>query len=158
MFALTTNPINQIEIPAHLKAPKNGGIVLFEGLVRNHNEGQAVRSLEYECFEEMAQSEGNKIINEAISKFGVKDIYAIHRYGHLEIGEVAIRVAASAPHRHEAFLACQYVIDEIKHRVPIWKKEHYLNGPSEWVACHQCADHGAGHDHDHGHAQGGKHL
>ena len=139
MFALTTKPINQIEIPVHLKDQSNGGIVLFEGLVRNHNEGRAVRSLEYECFEEMALDEGKKIINEAMIKFGVKHLYAIHRYGHLEIGEVAIRVAASAPHRQEAFLACQYVIDEIKRRVPIWKKEHYVEGISEWVACHQCS-------------------
>ncbi len=137
MFVLSKNPINQSDLPANLKAPNNGGIVSFEGLVRNHNEGRGVCSLEYECFEEMALREGNEIIKEAVIKFGVTDLYAIHRYGHLEIGEVAIRVAASAPHRQEAFLACQFLIDEIKRRVPIWKKEHYVEGVSEWVACHQ---------------------
>ena len=140
MFLLTTKPINAIEIPPSLRATSNGAVVLFDGLVRNHNDGRGVRSLEYECFEEMAQGEGNDIIHEARQKFGTKDLYAIHRYGHLEIGEVAVRVVASAPHRQEAFLACQYVIDEIKRRVPIWKKEHYVEGVSEWVACH-CGEH-----------------
>ncbi|HAZ14784.1 MAG: hypothetical protein A2X86_22325 [Bdellovibrionales bacterium GWA2_49_15] len=138
MFVLTTKAINEIEIPPLLKSLNNGGIVLFEGVVRNHNEGRAVRSLEYECFNEMAQLEGDAIINDAFLKFGIKHIYAIHRYGHLELGEVALRVAVSAPHRTEAFFVCQFVIDEIKRRVPIWKKEHYVEGASDWVACHSC--------------------
>lgn len=149
MFELTNLPINIAYLPPGLKKSHHGSLVTFEGFVRDINEGKKVRSLEYQAFHEMAEVEGQKIMNEALKLFGVSDLYAVHRYGHLEIGEVAVRVAVFSMHRKEGFLASQYCIDEIKKRVPIWKKEHYLLGPSEWVACHQCQELSHGHQGDH---------
>ena len=135
--------------------PACGGYASFEGWVRDHNEGQPVRHLEYEAFELLANKEGERIIAEAVERFGVEHAACVHRVGDLQLGEMAVWVGVSARHRQEAFLACRYIIDEVKHRVPIWKKEHYRNGDSGWVNCERCAAvvpdhaHEAGHDHDH---------
>jgi molybdopterin synthase catalytic subunit len=94
--------------------------------------------------------EGDRILTEAMSRFGVTRAACVHRLGALAIGDVAVWVAASSPHRNEAFLACRYIIDEVKHRLPIWKKEHYVSGDSGWVNCERCAmtpAHGAVHVH-----------
>lgn len=111
-----------------------GACVVFEGRVRNTNEGKAVKSLSYEAYDRMAVAEGNKVIEEAVARFGIVDARCVHRVGRLEIGEIAVWIAVLAAHRAEAFTACRYIIDEVKSRVPIWKKEHYLDGDSEWVA------------------------
>jgi molybdopterin synthase catalytic subunit len=116
-----------------------GGFVSFEGWVRNQNEGQEVTRLEYEAFQELAGKEGDRIVAEALQKFPLKRALCIHRVGSLALGEMAVWVAVSAVHRGEAFDACRYIIDEVKHRVPIWKKEHYRNGNSGWVNCEHCA-------------------
>jgi sulfur-carrier protein adenylyltransferase/sulfurtransferase len=121
--------------------PACGGYAAFEGWVRDHNEGQQVRHLEYEAFELLANKEGERIIAEAVARFAVEHAACVHRLGDLQLGEMAVWVGVSARHRQEAFLACRYIIDEVKHRVPIWKKEHYLNGDSGWVNCERCADH-----------------
>lgn len=140
MFELTETPLETIVTrPDH--RDEAGAVVIFEGRVRNHNNGKEVSGLEYSAYPALANKEGARIIGEAIAKFDVIDIKALHRIGSLEITELAVWIQARAKHRKEAFLACQYAIDEIKKRVPIWKKEHYLNAPSEWVACHQCAGH-----------------
>jgi len=123
-----------------------GGYAAFEGWVRDHNEGQAVRRLEYEAYETLAVREAERIVAEASARFGVAHIACAHRLGDLAVGELAVWVGVSAAHRHEAFLACRYVIDEIKHRLPIWKKEHYASGDSGWVNCERCA---APHAHQH---------
>jgi molybdopterin synthase catalytic subunit len=122
-----------------------GGFVTFEGWVRNCNDGQQVLSLEYQAYEALALKEGKRIIVEALARFPVTNALCIHRVGRLEIGDLAVWVAVSAGHRDEAFKACRYVIDEIKHRVPIWKKEYYVSGDSGWVNCEACASHA--HDH-----------
>src|SRR5262249_27935129 len=126
-----------------------GGYGSFEGWVRNHNDGFAVRRLEYEAFEPLAIKEGERIIAEAMTRFGVEHAACVHRIGDLAIGDMAVWVGVSARHRAEAFAACRYIIDEVKHRVPIWKKEHYGNGDSGWVNCERCAavDHEV---HEHG--------
>ncbi len=111
-----------------------GACVVFEGRVRNNNEGKSVKSLAYEAYDRMAVAEGNKIIEEAVNRFDIVDARCVHRVGKLEIGEIAVWIAVLAAHRTEAFTACRYIIDEVKSRVPIWKKEHYLDGESEWVA------------------------
>ncbi|HEX4619540.1 MAG TPA: molybdenum cofactor biosynthesis protein MoaE, partial [Steroidobacteraceae bacterium] len=103
------------------------------------NEGQRVRRLEYEAYETLAVREAERIVAEALSRFGVRHAACAHRVGELAVGELAVWVGVSAPHRDEAFRACRYIIDEIKHRLPIWKKEHYLNGDSGWVNCERCA-------------------
>ena len=122
-----------------LADPASGGYASFEGWVRNHNEGLPVTRLEYEAFAELAVREGERIIAEACARFGVEHAACVHRVGDLAIGELAVWVGVSARHRDEAFRACRYIIDEVKHRVPIWKKEHYVNGDSGWVNCERCA-------------------
>ena len=118
-----------------------GAYVQFEGWVRDHNEGQAVLRLEYEVYEPLAIKEGEKIIAEAQEKFGITNAAAIHRSGLMELTEAAVVVGVSSPHRSEAFDACRYIIDETKVRLPIWKKEHYASGETEWVNCQRCAEH-----------------
>jgi sulfur-carrier protein adenylyltransferase/sulfurtransferase len=122
-------------IPVQLLDPTQaaGAIVTFEGRVRDLNEGQQVLALEYEAFDELALKEGERILAEALKRFPLHDIACAHRVGRLELGDVAIRVEATSSHRREAFEACEFVVDEIKRRVPIWKKEHYASGPSEWL-------------------------
>ncbi len=110
-----------------------GAAVSFCGRVRNHNEGRAVIRLEYECYKELAVSEGARILAEAREKFGASRVRCVHRTGNLAIGEPAVWVGVAAAHRNEAFSAAKYVIDEVKKRVPVWKREHYPEGPAEWI-------------------------
>ncbi len=119
--------------------PQAGALVVFEGLVRNHNEGQAVASLEYESYSDLALLEAEKILNEARSLYDVFEIQCVHRIGHLNIKEIAVWVGVTSAHRKDGFKACQYVIDELKVRLPIWKKEYYLSGDATWVNCQQCS-------------------
>jgi len=123
--------------PLHdeLRHGGSGGFCSFEGWVRNSNEGREVGGLDYEAYADLAELEGERIIAEAIARYGVTAARCVHRTGSLKVGDVAVWVGVSSPHRDEAFRACRYIIDEIKHRLPIWKKEHYLSGESNWVAC-----------------------
>ena len=107
-----------------------GAFAGFEGWVRNYNDGHKVLQLEYEVYTPIAESEGRKIIQEAKERFDILDAQGIHRSGLLEIGECAVWVGVSSVHRNEAFDACRYIIDHIKVRLPIWKKEYYENGDS----------------------------
>jgi molybdopterin synthase catalytic subunit len=138
-FQFTRTPIAPGELRVALADPACGGYAAFEGWVRDSNEGQRVRGLEYEAFEALGVREGECIIAEAIARFGVAHAACVHRIGALAVGELAVWVGVSAAHRDEAFRACRYIIDEVKHRLPIWKKEHYLNGDSGWVNCERCA-------------------
>lgn len=139
MFSISSLKIDKVALEALVENDQAGAIVSFDGRVRNHNEGLKVKSLEYQAYESMACKVGKSIMQEAQEKFSTHAIVAVHRVGHLSIGEAAVIVAASASHRLEAFLACQYIIDEVKLRVPIWKKEHYIDCEAKWVACHHCA-------------------
>jgi molybdopterin synthase catalytic subunit len=112
-----------------------GACVCFEGWVRDHSEGERVRELEYEAHEALAAKEGEKILAEACEKFDLETACAEHRTGRLAIGDCAVWVGVSAAHRDAAFAACRYVIDELKQRLPIWKKEHYADGHSGWINC-----------------------
>jgi sulfur-carrier protein adenylyltransferase/sulfurtransferase len=150
MFRFSSTALDESALRAGLDDPSCGGFAAFEGWVRDHNEGRRVRRLEYEAFEPLAIREGERIIAEAIAQFGVEHASCVHRIGALDIGETAVWVGVTARHRDEAFRACRYIIDEVKHRVPIWKKEHYENGDSGWVNCERCAQHAAGHTHAHG--------
>ncbi len=171
-FSFSTTPFEVEAQKRALADPASGGYASFEGWVRNHNEGLPVVRLEYEAFAELAVREGERIIAEACARFGIEHARCVHRVGSLAIGDLAVWVGASARHRDEAFRACRYIIDEVKHRVPIWKKEHYVNGDSGWVNCERCAsapsalagpglaepgpptDHGPHHEHGHGHHHG----
>ena len=152
-FSFSTAPLDTAAYREALADPSCGGYASFEGWVRDHNEGRQVQRLEYEAFAALAEREGERIVAEAVEKYGVRRAACVHRIGDLALGEMAVWVGVSAPHRGEAFAACRYIIDEVKHRVPIWKKEHYVNGDSGWVNCERCA-HLPEHEHDHDHAAG----
>ena len=155
MFEISKNELVHTTLAKRLEDPRAGAIVFFEGKVRNHNEGHQVNSLEYQCYESMAVKEGRKIVEEALKKFDIHNAYCVHREGHLQITDSAVWVGACSSHRAEAFEACQYIIDEVKARVPMWKKEHYVDRPAEWVECHRCAEHAHHHQHVEG-AHAGK--
>jgi molybdopterin synthase catalytic subunit len=129
------------ELRSSLADQSAGGYVAFEGWIRNENEGQEVLRLEYEVYEPLAVKEGAKIIEEAKAKFPISNAACVHREGLLELGDCAVWVGVVAAHRDEAFAACRYIIDEVKIRLPIWKKEYYVNGDSGWVNCERCAAH-----------------
>ena len=154
MFRFTHTAIEPQTLHQALADPACGGYAAFEGWVRDTNEGERVRRLEYEAFEALAAREGERILAEAIVRFGVAHASCVHRLGDLEVGELAVWVGVSAAHRAEAFEACRYIIDEVKHRLPIWKKEHYVSGDSGWVNCERCAaapvaEAARAHDHAH---------
>ncbi|MBC7712824.1 MAG: ThiF family adenylyltransferase [Rhizobacter sp.] len=135
MFSLRSNPIDREELIAVLKNDKAGALVVFEGWVRDHNEGKSVSSLEYQVYESLAQKEGMKILDEARHKFNLHQVLCAHRFGHLLLGDTAVWIGAVASHRDDAFKATRFIIDEIKLRLPIWKKEHYVSEKAEWVFC-----------------------
>ncbi len=168
-FRVSEDPIDVPAEQATLGDPGAGGYVAFEGWVRETNEGRRVVRLAYEAYPMLANREGRRIIEEARQRFGLKSASCIHRTGLLEIGGLAVWVGVSAAHRGEAFAACRYIIDEVKHRVPVWKQEFYEDGDSGWVNCERCAaaagpshgnatstaanaSHGHTHAHSHGHA------
>ena len=138
MFYLMDTAVCPKQWKTQLAEPSCGGYVSFEGWVRNHNDGKSVLSLEYEAYAPLAIKEGHSIIDEAKEKFDIMQALAVHRVGYLEIGDIAVWVGVAAHHRKAAFHACSYIIDEIKQRLPIWKKEYYTDGSTEWVACHHC--------------------
>ena len=140
MFAISDNDIVVDDLREQLMDPGAGGLCVFEGWVRNENEGRTVERLEYEVYAPLAVSEGEKVIAEAEDKFPHLQACCVHRSGLLEIGDCAVWIGVAAPHRDEAFKACRYIIDQIKLRLPIWKKEHYVDGDSGWVNCERCAN------------------
>ncbi len=136
MIDIVENKISPDFFPASLLDLTCGGFVCFEGRVRNHNEGKEVHRLFYECYFPMAKKVMQEISEQAAQRWEVKKIGIVHRVGEIPLGEIAVWIGVSASHRGEAFAACQYMIDEIKKRVPIWKKETYKDGSETWVACH----------------------
>ena len=138
MFRISTVAIDPTTLRNDDDNPHAGAVSIFEGLVRNHHEGRRVLRLEYEAHRAVAEKEGRRILEEATEKFGLDYAGAVHRTGSLEIGACAVMVVVSAPHRAETFAACRFVIDEVKRRLPIWKKEFYTDGSSKWVGCAGC--------------------
>ncbi|CAN5179406.1 molybdenum cofactor biosynthesis protein MoaE [soil metagenome] len=132
LVALTTEPIDVAAVIAAVARADAGGIDLFLGVVRDANDGKPVTLLEYEAYAPMANAEMDRIASEVEASFDGVRVAVVHRVGALRIGDVAVVCAASAPHRGEAFAACRKLIDEIKHRVPIWKREHGPEG-AYWV-------------------------
>lgn len=140
-FGLSHEPLDPGALMTPLAAAAAGGFATFEGRVRDANDGRAVTGLDYEAFEELALAEGERIVEAAIRRHGVLKARCVHRLGRLAVGDVAVWVGVAGVHRNEAFAACREIIDEIKHRLPIWKKEHYATGDSGWVNCERCAEH-----------------
>ena len=142
---ITSQAIHPDQLRDGLVDAAAGAYTSFEGWIRNVNEGKEVLRLEYESYEPLAIAEGQRVIEEAISKFSVLNAQCVHRVGLLELGECAVWVGVSSGHRDEAFKACRFIIDEVKVRLPIWKKEHYVDGNADWVNCERCATHGHSH-------------
>ncbi|MEZ4488281.1 MAG: molybdenum cofactor biosynthesis protein MoaE [Cyanobacteriota/Melainabacteria group bacterium] len=140
MFKLTDIAIDPSALTRALKNDAAGAVVTFEGRVRDHNDGKAVDHLVYESYEKLAVKEAEAILKEARERYPVLEAHCVHRVGKLEIGEVAVWVAVASAHRKEAFDACEFIIDSIKHRLPIWKKETYSDGSYEWVNCRHEAE------------------
>lgn len=132
LFKVVDRPLQVSEVIDAVSGPTQGGLVSFSGAVRRLSKGQTVDHLEYEAFPPMAEKQMAKIATEAAERWPGVQVAIVHRVGRLQIGELAVVIAASAPHRKEAFLACEYAIDRLKQDVPIWKKETTTDG-AVWV-------------------------
>jgi molybdopterin synthase catalytic subunit len=132
LIRLTREPLNRDALIEAVSHPGAGGLVVFEGVVRDNARGKQIRYLEYDAYPEMAEQQIRTIIAEAERHWGVEHVAVAHRFGRLEIGEASVIIVVATPHRAEAFDACRYIIDTLKTTVPIWKKEVATNG-EEWV-------------------------
>jgi len=132
-FGISALTIDVDALKAELKHDQAGAFICFEGWVRNHHAGRAVFALGYQAYAALAETEGEKILLEACERFAIVDVRCVHRVGDLAVGDCAVWVGVCAAHRDPAFAACRYVIDEVKQRVPIWKKERYEDGSSDWL-------------------------
>lgn len=128
-----SDPIDPQQVLAHVGSDEDGAVLLFLGVVRNHADGRSVRGMHYESYETMASGVLREIADEAAERLGTDRISVVHRTGELAIGEVSVAIAVSSPHRAESYDASRYVIEEIKKRLPVWKKERYVDGETSWV-------------------------
>jgi molybdopterin synthase catalytic subunit len=129
----TSTPLDPEALRRRVRTDADGAVVLFVGTVRDHSDGRRVTGLHYECYPEMADAELGKIAREAVSRWEVGRVVVEHRVGDLEIGEASVAVAVAAPHRAPCFEACRYVMEAIKERLPVWKREAYADGAETWV-------------------------
>lgn len=125
--------IDPAEVLARVGSDRDGATLLFLGVVRDHADDRPVSGMRYDAYEEMAGEVLSKIAAEAAERLGTDRVAVVHRFGELAIGEVSVAIAVSSPHREEAYEASRYVIEQLKERLPVWKKEHYVDGVSEWV-------------------------
>ena len=130
---LVRAPIDANALLALVSRPENGALLLFLGVVRDVNDGRAVTGIDYSAYEPMAVRELADIANDAARRFGVTNIAVEHRLGELALEDASVGIAVAHPHRGEAYEASRWIIEEIKRRVPIWKREHYADGTREWV-------------------------
>ncbi|HEY9660421.1 MAG TPA: molybdenum cofactor biosynthesis protein MoaE [Allocoleopsis sp.] len=138
-FAITFAPLSLEEVYALADDPANGAVVVMSGMVRNQTEGKSVVALEYQAYEPMAIEVFKQIAQQIRQTWtDVTHVVIHHRTGKLAIGEISVLVAVGCPHRTEAFEACKYAIDTLKHNAPIWKKEHWEDGSSSWVSIGAC--------------------
>jgi molybdopterin synthase catalytic subunit len=142
------SPLSVDEAIAHVRDAGAGALCIFLGMVRNQNDGRPVVTLEYEAYQPMAVAETERIANQLAEEMPSVRLAVLHRVGALAVGEVAVVCAASAPHRSEAFRACRALIDRVKARVPIWKREHGPDG-AYWVGWHDARCDEEGHSHNH---------
>ena len=131
--AVGPDVIDPADVLARVGDDRDGAAILFLGVVRDHADGRPVRGMRYDAYVEMARDVLAQIAQEASERVGSDRVAVVHRVGDLEIGEVSVAIAVSSPHRAEAYDASRYVIEEIKKRLPVWKKEHYTDGAAEWV-------------------------
>lgn len=134
MFAaITDQPLVPADLLARVGDDEDGAVVLFVGVVRNHADGRAVSGMRYEAYREMAEQVLAEITGEAAIRLGTDRVAVVHRIGDLRVGEPSVAIAVSSPHRAEAYEASRWVIEAIKQRLPVWKREHYVQGESAWV-------------------------
>lgn len=133
MIRLTDKPIDAAAVVDAVRSPAAGAVILFLGTVREVTDGRRTSSLEYECYAEMAEKKLAQLETEARARWRLSGCSIVHRLGHLPVGETSVAVAVSAAHRRAAFQAGQWLIDRIKETVPLWKKENYADGTSEWL-------------------------
>ena len=133
MIRLTDQPIDAAAAVDGVRSPNAGAIVLFLGTVRGATDGRETASLDYECYREMAEKELAGLESQARQRWRLEACSIVHRLGHMDVGEASIAIAVSSAHRREAFEAGQWLIDRVKEAVPIWKKENYADGTSDWV-------------------------
>lgn len=133
MIQLTHNLIDTTAVVDAVRCPAAGAVVLFLGTVRETSDGKQTSSLQYECYAEMAEKKLAELEAEARDRWPLAECMIVHRLGHLPLGETSVAIAVSSAHRQEAFEAGRWLIDRIKQIVPIWKKENYADGTSDWV-------------------------
>ena len=131
--SIVVGAIHPASLIDEVSSAQYGAVSLFIGTVREVNEGRSVSAIEYSAYKSMASAELARILDEAVERFGISALVVEHRVGLLALGEVSVAIAAAHPHRAPALDSTRYVIEEIKKRVPIWKKEHYADGTREWV-------------------------
>jgi molybdopterin synthase catalytic subunit len=131
--AVVTQPIDVAAILREVASPAHGASILFVGTVREVNDGKAVGGMEYTAYVAMAEKEMAAIAREASERFSGSFVVIVHRIGELAIGDASVAIATSHAHRDEAYHASRYVIEQLKQRVPVWKREHYLDGTREWI-------------------------
>lgn len=134
---VTIDPIEPTSVLEGLVSDGDGAAILFLGTVRDRNDGREVGHLDYHAYAPMAEATLREIVAEACARWETGEIAVVHRYGRLEIGEVSVAIAVASPHRAEAYEASRYIIEELKKRVPIWKREGYVSGETEWVRGHE---------------------
>ncbi len=133
MISLTYEPIDHRALIEQVRRPDCGAVVTFLGTVRDLTDGKVTVALDYEAYPGMAEKKMAEIERETRQRWPVGEMVMVHRLGHLAVGEVSVAVAVSCPHRAAAFEACRYAIDRLKELVPIWKKENWADGTTEWV-------------------------
>ena len=139
--AVVTEPIDTTAVLREVESPAHGASILFVGTVRDVNDGKPVHGMDYTAYVAMAEREMAAIVREAAEKFSGSFVVIVHRIGDLAIGEASVAIATSHAHRDEAYSASRYAIEQLKARVPIWKREHYADGSREWVDPTGKADH-----------------
>lgn len=132
-FALSSSPLEEMDLQNGFCDDSAGAKVVFEGRVRDHNKGKSVKALVFEAQESLCRSEICKIFKEVQDKFDVIDARCFHRTGSVDVGQMAVWIGVISAHRDDAFKACQHIIDELKQRLPVWKKEYYSDGESDWI-------------------------
>ena len=133
MIRLTTEPIDDHALTEEVRRHDCGAVVTFLGTVRDLTDRRVTAALDYEAYPGMAEKKLAEVVRETCDRWPVGAMAVVHRLGHLDVGEVSVAVAVSCPHRAEAFEACRYAIDRLKQLVPIWKKENWADGRTEWV-------------------------
>jgi molybdopterin synthase catalytic subunit len=130
---VVSTPIEPSEVLARVGSREDGATLLFLGVVRDHADGRAVSGMRYDAYREMAEVVLGEVAAEAVQRLGTDRVAVVHRIGELKVGDVSVAVAVSSPHRAESYDVSRYVIEEIKRRLPVWKKELYADGEARWV-------------------------